>query len=264
MNSQITSWGASLMASLSAALSLLFAAVPRVIGFLIILGIGWLIASLIEKAIVAILRAIHFDGVADRAGLGPMAQALKRTPSGVLAGIAKWFVRLITLVVAFDALGVPAVSQVLHQVLMWLPNLAVALIVLVIGGMAANAVARLVGETATRSRLERPELVATAARWAVWGFAILVAVYQIGVASALVDILFMALVGAIALAIGLSFGLGARDTAGTIVRNFYDRNRGATGRVGQALSAANEPPYSGVEHRHGLLDRRGNGRRGVA
>lgn len=263
MNSQITSWGASLMASLSASLSLLFAAVPRVIGFLIILGIGWLIASLIEKAVVAILRAVHFDGVADRAGLGPMAQALKRSPSGVLAGIAKWFVRLVTLVVAFDALGVPAVSQVLHQVLMWLPNLAVALIVLVIGGMAANAVGRIVREAAAKSRLERPELVGTAARWAVWGFAVLVAVYQIGVASALVDILFMALVDAVALAIGLSFGLGARDTAGTIVRNFYERNRGTTGRVRQSLGAANEPPYSGVEHRHGLLDRRSGGR-GVA
>ncbi|GAB3415620.1 hypothetical protein GCM10027318_32300 [Massilia agilis] len=262
MNSQITSWGASLMASLSAAMSLLFAAVPRIIGFLIILGIGWLIASLIEKAIVALLRAVHFDGFADRAGMGPMAQALKRSPSGVLAGIAKWFVRLIALVVAFDALGVPAVSQVLHQLLMWLPNLAVAVIVLVIGGMAANAVSGIVRETAAKARLERPELVATAARWAVWGFAILVAVYQIGVASTLVDILFMALVGAIALAIGLSFGLGARDTAGTIVRNFYERNQGATGRVRQSISAANELPYSGVEHRHGLVDRRsGNGRR---
>jgi hypothetical protein len=76
----------------------------------------------------------------------------------------------------------------------------------------------------------------------------------------------MAVVGAIALAIGLSFGLGARDTAGMIVRNFYERNRQGTGRVvGEALSAANEPPrasYSGIEHRRALADRRHtNGRR---
>ncbi len=61
-------------------------------------------------------------------------------PSGVMAAIAKWFVRLITLIVAFDALGLPAVSQVLHQLLLWLPNLVVALVVLVIAGLAANAI----------------------------------------------------------------------------------------------------------------------------
>lgn len=269
MNPQTISWSASLMASLSSAMSLLFAAVPRIVGFLVILGIGWLVASLIEKAIVAILRAIHFDSFAQRAGLGGMVQTVKREPSGVLAAIAKWFVRLIVLVVAFDALGVPAVSQVFHQLLMWLPNLAVALVVLVVGGMAANALGDLARGAALKGRLERPELLGMAAKWSVWGFAMLVAVYQIGVASTLVDILFMALVGAVALAVGLSFGLGARDTAGMVVRNFYERSRkGATGVVRQTLSAANEPPlsrpiYSGVEHRHALADRRRtpNGRR---
>jgi hypothetical protein len=70
-------------------------------------------------------------------------------------------------------------------------------------------------------------------------------------------------VGAIALAIGLSFGLGARDTAGTIVRRAYERNRRhVAGAVGSTLSAANAPssvPYTGVEHRRSLGDRRTNG-----
>jgi hypothetical protein len=69
MDPQITSWGNSLMASLSSAMSLLFAAVPRVLGFLVILGIGWLVASLVEKVLVALLRAMHFDRFAERAGL---------------------------------------------------------------------------------------------------------------------------------------------------------------------------------------------------
>jgi hypothetical protein len=264
---QTITWGDSLMASLSSAFALLFAAVPRIIGFLVILGIGWLVASLIEKGIVALLRAVRFDSVVERAGLAGMVQAVKREPSWMLGAIAKWFVRLIALVVAFDALGVTAVSQVLHQVLMWLPNLAVALVVLVVGGMAANGLATLVRGTAAEAKLERPELLASVAKWSVWAFAGLVALYQIGIAPSLVDILLMAVVGAVALAVGLSFGLGARDTAGQIVRNAYERNRSRTGRVGQTVYAANEPPvarpmYTGVEHRHGMADRRiGNGRR---
>lgn len=268
MDPHITSWGNSLMASLSSAMSLLFAAVPRVLGFLVILGIGWLVASLVEKLLVAILRAVHFDGFADRAGLAGMACTVQREPSGMLGLIAKWFVRLIVLVAAFDALGVPAVSQVLQQLLLWLPNLAVALVVLVIGGIAANALGDLVRRAAARSCMNSHEVLGTAAKWAVWAFTILVAVNQVGIASSLVTILFMALVGALALALGLSFGLGGRDTAGMIVRQIYERNR-RSGALTGSLSLGTQGTrsrvgYTGVEHRH-IEDRRSNpnGRRAM-
>lgn len=263
---QTISFSDSLMASLSSAMSLLFAAVPRVLGFLVILAVGWIVAALIDKGVVALLRAVHFDGVAERAGLAGMARSIRRSPSAVMGAIAKWFVRLIALVVAFDALGVPAVSQVLHQLVLWVPNLAVALLVLVLGGMAANALADIVRGAAAKGRIERPDLVALVARGAVWGFAILVALYQIGVAGALLDIVLMAIVGAVALATGLAFGLGGRDTAGRIVRDLYERSQGASGVVGRRVGAANEPPYSGIEHRHALADRRANpnGRRAMS
>lgn len=273
MDPHITSWGSSLMASLAAslgaAMSLLFAAVPRVLGFLVILGIGWLVAALIEKLLVATLRAVHFDRFADRAGLAGLARTVQREPSGMLGLIAKWFVRLIVLVAAFDALGVPAVSQVLQQLLLWLPNLAVALVVLVIGGIAANALGDLVRRAAARSRMNRYDMLGAAAKWAVWAFAILVAVNQIGIASSLVTILFMAVAGAVALALGLSFGLGGRDTAGTIVRQLYERKyRGGAAAGGPSLGTQGtrgRVGYTGVEHRQAPEDRRSNpnGRRAI-
>jgi hypothetical protein len=267
MNPQFTDWGTSLMASLAAAVNLLFAAVPRILGFLVILAIGWIVAALIARLLVAVLRAVHFDGLAERAGLAGMARTLKREPSAMLGLIVKWFVRLIALVAAFDALGVPAVSQVFQQLLLWLPNLAVAVVVLVIGGMAANALGDLVNRAA-RARVGNADALALAAKWAVWAFAILVAINQIGVASALVTALFVAVVGAVALALGLSFGLGARDTAGTIVRQIYERSRlhgGATLDAAFGEQGAGQVAYTGVEHRYGLSDRRinPNGRRAI-
>ena len=259
MNAQFTDWGTSLMASLAGALSLLFAAVPRTLGFLVILGIGWLVAAGIERLLVAVLRAVHFDGVAERAGLAAMVRTTKREPSAMLGLIVKWFVRLIALVAAFDALGVPAVSQVFQQLVLWLPNLAVALVVLVIGGMAANALGDLVRRSAARSAVEGADALGTAAKWAVWAFAVLVAVHQIGIASALVTALFVAVVSAVALALGLSFGLGGRETAGAMVRQFYERNhrRGAT-PLDTTFAERSRVSYTGVEHRHGPGDRRTN------
>ena len=123
---------------------------------------------------------------------------------------AKWFIRLITLVVAFDALGLPAVSDVLRQLLLWIPNVVVGILVLVIGGLAANALSNLVRGATAHAGLGNPNLLANIAKIAVWGFAIVVAVNQIGIAQTLVNTLFMAVVGAIALALGLAFGLGGR------------------------------------------------------
>jgi len=268
MNAQFTDWGTSLMTSLAGAVALLLAAVPRMLGFLVILGIGWLVAAGIERLLTALLHAVHFDAVAERAGLARMIRTVRREPSAVLGLIVKWFVRLIALVAAFDALGVPAVSQVFQQLVLWLPNLAVALVVLVVGGMAANALGDLVRRTAARSGIDGAEVLGSVARWSVWVFATLVAFHQIGIASALVTALFVAVVSAIALALGLSFGLGGRDTAGAIVRQFYDRNvRHGTATLEGAFrdQASSRVSYTGVEHRNGLGDRRRNpnGRRAI-
>jgi F0F1-type ATP synthase membrane subunit c/vacuolar-type H+-ATPase subunit K len=135
----------------------------------------------------------------------------KQSVTGDMAGIAKWFVRLLTLMVAFGALGLPAVSDVLRQLLMWLPNLDVALVALVIGGIAANALGEVVRNAAVKGELENPAFLAAVAHNAVWVFAIVVAINQVGIAATLVNIFFIGVVAALALALGLSFGLGGRS-----------------------------------------------------
>ncbi len=111
-------------------------------------------------------------------------------------------------------------------------------IVLVIGGLAANALASLVGGATAEAGLGNPRVFETIARVAVWAFALVIAVNQIGVATALVNTLFMATVGAVALALGLAFGLGGRDTAGQIVANWYRQSQQAAPKLEQAAQVA--------------------------
>jgi Conserved TM helix len=238
----VTDWGTAMMSSVAAALALLLSGIPKIIGFLLILIIGWLIASALAAAVAAILRAVRFNDLAGRAGLTDFVKkmGLHTDAAGFLATLARWFVRLIVLVTAFDALGLPAVSQVLQQLLLWLPNLVVALVVLVIGGLAANALAGLVRGATAESGLGNPEMLATVARVAVWAFAVVIAVNQIGVAATLVNTLFMAVVGALALALGLAFGLGGRETAAQIVRGWYEGGQRAAPKMAQAAEAAQE------------------------
>src|SRR5574339_393495 len=223
----INAWGAALATSLATALSLFLGAIPRIIGFLVILIIGWIIAGLLAAGVAAILRAIRFNDLAQRSGLTGFVHSMgvRKDTAGVLADIVKWFIRLIVLVVAFDALGLPAVSAVLQQFLLWIPNLVVAVIILVLAGLAANALGNLVRGSTAQAGFENPDLLETITRVAVWAFGIVIAVNQIGVAQTLVNTLFMGFVGALALAAGLAFGLGGRETAGRIVDNWYNRGR---------------------------------------
>lgn len=260
--SGIRDWGEAMMTSATGALVLFLAAIPKIIGFVIILLVGWFIAGLIAKAVAALLRKVNFNEMAGKSGFSGFVDKMgvKCDSAGFIGETAKWFVRLLALIVAFDALGLPAVSQVLHQLLLWIPNLIVAIVILVIAGLAANALASLVRGATAQAGFSNPNFVATVARVAVWGFGIIIAVNQIGIATELVNTLFMGFVGALALALGLSFGLGGRETAGEIIKEWYQQGResapkiaDATGNIAeQATRGENEPT---TMHRSGTRPR---------
>ena len=235
MQTTVTHWSDAMFTSLAAAMALLFSAVPKIIGFALILIAGWFIASLIERGLAALLRTIRFNHLAEKAGLADFVtkMGMNTDAAGMIGLVVKWFVRLIALVVAFDALGLPAVSDVLRQLLLWLPNVVVALVVLVIGGLAARALSNVVRGAASEAGLSNANFLAKAAAIVVWAFALVVAVNQLGIATELVNTLFMAIVGALALALGLAFGLGGRETAAEIVRNWHAKAQEKSGEMKQ-------------------------------
>lgn len=254
--------GDALTASLAGALNTFMAAIPRIIGFVVVLVIGWFIASLIAKAVAGLLHAVKFNDLARRSGFADFVQKMgvKTDSSGVIAGVAKWFVRLIVLVVAFDMLGLPAVSQVLRELLLWLPNLIVALVVLVIGGLAATALSNLVRGATAQAGLSSSDTLATIAKVGVWAFAIVVAVNQLGIAAVLINTLLIGVVGALALATGLAFGLGGRDQAAKVLERASQKAEEAAPKLAQAATAAKQQasaggsrpgqPWTGAERRN--------------
>lgn len=236
----VRNWGEAFMVSVTNAMNGFLSALPNVIGFLIILVVGWFIASLVARGVAALLRAVRFNEIADRAEIDTFIRRMgvKTDSAGLLALIVKWFVRLIALVVAFDALGLPAVSQVLREFLMWLPNLAVAIVVLVLGGLAAKAIANLVRGAVATAHAGNANLLARVASALVWAMAIVIAVNQLGIAQTLVNTLFMAFVGAIALGAGLAFGLGGRETAGRVIEGWYRRRQELAQKARETAGAA--------------------------
>src|SRR3954462_15517195 len=247
----VKDWSEAMMTSLAGGLAMFFAAIPKVIAFAVILIVGWFIANLIAGLAARLLRAIKFNDLSQRSGFSQFVRniGVQTDPAGFLGLVAKWFMRLIVLVVAFDALGLPAVSDVLRQLLLWLPNLAVGIVVLVIGGLLANAAAGVVRGATTSAGFAHPQWLANASRVAVWVFAVIVAVNQIGIAETLVNTLFVGAVALLVLALGLSFDLGVRAVARKLLDKWYSEAKSAGPKIAKASEAAGEQMGGGAPAR---------------
>jgi Conserved TM helix len=248
--------GDALRASLVGALNTFLSAIPRIIGFAVVLIVGWIISSLLARGVQALLHAVRFNDLAARSGFADFVQKMgvRNDSSGVIADIVKWFVRLITLVVAFDTLGLPAVSNVLQQLLLWLPNLIVALVVLVIGGLAAKALSQLVRGATAQAGFGNPDTLATVTGVAVWGFTIVVAITQLGIATTLINSLMIGLIGGMALAFGLAFGLGGRDRAAQMLETMGRNVERAGPKLERAAAAARSQAQGMAQQAQGAIN----------
>src|SRR5436305_12457962 len=172
-------------------------------------------ANAVNKAVTFLLRKIGFDRMADRIGLTRLEQRMgvKMDAAGLLGKIVYWFLLLIFLIPATDSLGLPAVSNILNQLVAYIPNVFVAVLVRLLGTLAATFVSDLVRGATASANVGNPNIFAGIARWAIIGFASLIALEQLQIAPALLNILFTAIVGSAALAFALAFGLGGQDTA---------------------------------------------------
>lgn len=211
----IRDWGTAIFNALANAVNLILTFIPRLIGFLIILIVGWIIAALLSRAVTWLLRKIGFDRMSDRIGLTRFEQRMgvRLDSAGILGKIVFWFILLIFLVPAADALGLTAVSNVLNTLVDYIPNVFVAILVLFLGALAATVVADLVRGATASANIGNPNIFAGIARWAIIGFAALIALEQLQISPVLLNELFGAIVAAVAIAFGLAFGLGGQDAA---------------------------------------------------
>src|SRR5258708_3185089 len=217
------------------ALDAVFSFLPRLVGFLVILLIGWLIGMGVGKAVTLLLRKVGFDRLSGRIGLTNLEQrmGMHMDTARILGRVAFWFVFLVFLVPATDALGLATVSNTLNAIVGYLPNVFVAIVVLVLGSLVAILASDLVRGATRASNMRTSDLLANITRWSIIGFVVLIALEQLSIAPALITVLFTAVVGAVALAFALAFGLGGRDSAqrllsrgeGTLISNRpYDPN----------------------------------------
>ena len=224
----ISNWGNVLTLSFQNLWMGIVSFVPNLVVALIIVILGWLVGALLGRAISLVLLSLDVYEVLRRAGFeGFLRRGGVDLDSGAfIGGLVKWFVIVVFLVAAFDVLGLTQVNLFLQQVVIaYIPRVLVAALVILAGGVIGDVVERVVVTAARTAEIRSAHFAGAVSKWAVWVFAILVALSQLGIATAFSQTLFTGIVIAISLALGLSFGLGGQEAAA----RFIERLRGDMG-----------------------------------
>lgn len=190
--------------------------IPKLIIAIIIFIIGWVIAVALGKVVSQLIRAIKVDKALQAVGIeGPLAKAGFRLDSGAfIGGLIRWFLIIVFLLAAMEVLGLSQVSAFLRDaVLFYLPNVIVAALILIVAAFLAGAMQNVVVGSAKAAGVPSTQLLGGITKWAIWIFAILAALYQLGIAGVFAQTLFTGFVAMLAIAGGLAFGLGGKDAA---------------------------------------------------
>lgn len=221
---------------------------PRIVNAAILLIVGYFVARVVRDLLTKGLRALHFDNIADRAGITRFLRmaGTQLDAARVLAEIVFWWILLFFIEMAFNALELVQITGYINAILGYLPNVFAAVLIVVIGALIANIVADIVRGAAGEAGLSATSLLATVARWAIIIFAVLAALTQLNVAQNMIFILFAAFVGMVALAGGLAFGLGGVDAARGLLSGM------SAGRILQPGQRVQIGQHTGTIVRHDL------------
>jgi hypothetical protein len=184
---------------------------PKLIGAIVILVVGWLIAKLLYAVVVRGLKTIRFNFVTENAGLDDFLKkgGVRKSTIEVLGLLVYWLVVLVTLLAAFNSLGLTIVSELFSRITQFIPNVIVAVLILTIGLYFARFVADSVTAYGRNVGMEDAELAGRASRYAITIFVVIVALSQVNIAGRILEILFAGVV----LALALAFGLGGQKWA---------------------------------------------------
>jgi hypothetical protein len=237
--------------SIQRALDSLIGFIPNLIGFLLILVIGYLIARVVKTLVAKVLEKVGVDRALHGSQAGQYVERASpgAHPSRLIGAIAFWFIFIYAIAAAVGALKIPALTNFMANVQNYLPNVVAAVLIFVIGAAVAGAVGgfadRLMGDTSTGrvARAVGPGLIL-----AIVVFMVLT---QLKIAPAIVTATYIALIGMLALAGALAFGLGGRELAADMLRDAYRSGRENQDQIKQDLRTGRNRAQAQVDQFRG-------------
>jgi len=195
---------------------------PSLIGSLVLIIVGLIVASALETIVEKVISTLKVDALLRKIGLGPFFErAGIQINSGKFLGLlVYWFVVVVFILTVTDILGLYGISLFLRDIISYLPNLIVAVLIMLAGVMLANFFKSLIKASVASAKLHNGKFLSSLAWWVVIIFGFLAALIQIGIAATIINTLITGLIAMLAIAGGIAFGLGGKDYASHLLEKF--------------------------------------------
>lgn len=222
---EVQTWGEITVGSLLNLWEKFINFLPILLGALLVLIVGWLIAAAVGRVVQKIIDALRVDRAFEKIGLKKKLEeaGISANVSAFFGGLIKWFLVLVFVMAATDILKLNQVTNFLNSILLYLPNVVVAVIILSAVFLIGNFVYTVVKGSTKAAGVMSATLLATISKWSIIAFGILAALIQLGIATSLVSTIFIGIVAMFSLAGGLSFGLGGKEEAQLILRALREK-----------------------------------------
>ena len=197
--------------------------IPQLINACLILIVGWVIAKIVQWIVLRLRHAFGIDNLARKSGVHRFLEkrGLKKGFSGILSSICFWAIILIVLVNFFNSLGFQIVSDLLNQLILFIPNLLISCVVIILGFYLAEFISSLVVSSLEENNFENPDLVGKLVFYSISFFTIAIALTQIGIGEGIISNIVSIFFGSVGLAFAISFGLGGRKWAEAIIKKYF-------------------------------------------
>src|SRR5215212_6412036 len=237
--------------SVQKGLDAFFAFVPKLVGFLLVLLIGYIIARVVKGIVTKLLGKVGADRALHSGSTGQYVNKVAPDvrPSSLIGSLAFWFLFLGALAIAVSQLGIAALDNFVAAIGAYIPNIIAAVLIFVIAGAVAAAVgglvARTMGDTPTG------KVVGSVVPVLVMAIATFMILNQLQIAPEIVTITYAALIGGVFLAMALAFGLGGREVAGRMLNDAYEKGQEQRGQVRRDMEVGKERGKDEAQKRAG-------------
>ncbi len=213
------------VASLTSFWTQMAAFVPQLLAALVLLFLGWILANIVRSAVGKVLDTLKFDELGKKTGIEAFMRQgnIDLTLSRLIANLVYWIILLVVIVTVANSLGLTTVAELFNKVVFYLPNIIVAVLVLVFGVLVARFINRLVFAYLNNMGVDGALTLSTLAEYSVIIFVVFVALEQLQIGTHLLITAFQIGFGAVGLALALAFGLGGREWAAGIIKRLTEK-----------------------------------------
>ncbi|MCA9355978.1 hypothetical protein H6790_00210 [Candidatus Nomurabacteria bacterium] len=225
----LQTWGDVLNASFQNLWFGVVAFVPNLVIAIILFIAGWFLGRALGRGVAQLFSTLKFDSLFKGTAFDEALQksGMKVSVSGFFGGIVKWFFIVLFLMASLDIVGLTQVNVFLRDVVVnFLPNVVIAAFVLLIATFVSNAMKKIVVGSAKAAGVSSANMLGTVTVYAIWIFAFIIALSELGIAVQFMQILFTGIIAMLAIAGGLAFGLGGRDAASRTIERVRDEMGG--------------------------------------